>query len=207
MVTPCKPLKAPDTLVFVWVKYAMLGLVIERPGYGRDLAQRFRERLGSWDLESSAIHAALDQLEREGSIRSTGATAHAPRGAPRVVYEATQQGVARFDRWISAPASAPDLRDELHVRIATAQPQNLDRLIEITYEQERACLERLQAYAGRSSFGEVLARGGAWDAVAALIVRDAEVMHLEATMDWLARAREAMLWVRDRPQGAAPDWD
>lgn len=191
----------------MWVKYAMLGLVIERPGYGRDLAQRFRERLDSWDLEPSAIHVALDELEREGSIRSTGATAHAPRGVPRSVYEATDQGMARFDHWIGAPPSQPDFRDELHLRIATAKPENLDRLIEITYEQERACLERLQAYAGRSSFGEVLARGGSWDAVAALIVRDAEVMHLEATMDWLARAREAMLWVRERPQGVAPDWD
>lgn len=191
----------------MWTKYAMLGLVIERPGYGRDLAQRFRERLGSWELEPSAITAALDELEREGSIRTTGATAHAPHGTARAVYEATDQGVSRFDLWIGAPPSEPDFRDELHLRIATAQPGNLDRLIEITYEQERACLERLQAYVGRSSFGEVLARGGSWDAVAALIVRDAEVMHLEATMDWLARAREAMLWVRERPQGVAPDWD
>ncbi len=127
--------------------------------------------------------------------------------SPRAVYEATDQGVARFDHWIGAPPSEPDVRDELHLRIATARPENLDRLIEITYEQERACLERLQAHTGRASFGEVLARGGSWEAVAALIVRDAEVMHLEATMDWLARAREAMLWVQERPQGVAPDWD
>jgi DNA-binding PadR family transcriptional regulator len=191
----------------MWVKYAILGLVIERPGYGGDLAQRFRNRLGSWDLGSSQIGTALEELEREGSIRSTGATAHAPRGASRAVYEATHQGVARFDHWIGAAPSEPDVRDELHLRIATARPENLDRLIEITYEQERACLERLQLHAGRASFGEVLARGGSWEAVAALIVRDAEVMHLEATMDWLARAREAMLWVQERPQGAAPDWD
>jgi DNA-binding PadR family transcriptional regulator len=190
----------------MWVKYAVLGLVIERPGYGQDLAQRFRNRVASWELESSAIHEALEELEREGSIRSTGATAHAPRGVPRSVYEATGQGQARFDHWIGAPPSGPDFRDELHLRIATAQPGNLDRLIEITYEQERLCLERLQLHAGRASFGEVLARGGSWEAVAGLIVRDAEVMHLEATMDWLARAREAMLWVRDRPQGPAPDW-
>lgn len=191
----------------MWVKYAMLGLVIERPGYGRDLGQRFKERLGSWELEPSAITAALDELEREGSIRSTGASAHAPRGVSRSVYEATPQGSDRFDHWIGATPTGPDFRDELHVRIATAKPENLDRLIEITYEQERLCLERLQTYAGRSSFGEVLARGGSWAAVAALIVRDAEVMHLEATMDWLARAREAMLWVRDRPQDVTPDWD
>ena len=59
-------------------KYAVLGLVIERPGYGYQLAQRLQERFGSCAFAPSGVYSALDQLSREQLV-SPGAGAQSAR--------------------------------------------------------------------------------------------------------------------------------
>lgn len=189
------------------VKYAVLGLLAQRRGYGYDLVQRFEEQVGpAWQLNAGAIYVALDKLEQEGLVRPLTAGDDAPvarrrtaRGAPRVIYEATPQGLDRFEDWMATRSSMSPLREELHLKLALSQPRNLPRLIELTYEQEQACLERLEQYLGGSSFDDLLASAQPWSAVASVMVRDAEVAHLQATVEWLRRIREAMRWLQERP--------
>ncbi len=191
------------------VKYAVLGLLAQRRGYGYDLVQRFEEQVGpAWQLNAGAIYVALDKLEQEGLVRPivAGESAQPParrrtaRGAPRVIYEATPQGLERFDDWMATGSSMSPLREELHLKLALSQPRNLARLIELTYEQEQACLERLEQHLGGAAFDDLLSSAQPWSAVASVMVRDAEVAHLQATVEWLRRIREAMRWLQERPE-------
>ena len=51
------------------LKHAVLGLVLERRGYGYDLVQRLTDRLGpAWQLTPSAVYFALDQLSDAGAV-------------------------------------------------------------------------------------------------------------------------------------------
>jgi DNA-binding PadR family transcriptional regulator len=195
------------------VKYAVLGLLAQRRGYGYDLVQRFEEQVGpAWQLNAGAIYVALDKLEQEGLVRPIASGADdAPttrrrttRGAPRVIYEATAQGLERFEDWMATGSSMSPLREELHLKLALSQPRNLPRLIELTYEQEQACLERLEQHLGGGPFDELLASSPPWSAVASVMVRDAEIAHLQATVEWLRRIREAMRWLQDRPEALRP---
>lgn len=195
------------------VKYAVLGLLAQRRGYGYDLVQRFEEQVGpAWQLNAGAIYVALDKLEQEGLVRPIDSGADgAPvtrrrttRGAPRVIYEATPQGLERFEDWMATGSSRSPLREELHLKLALSQPRNLPRLIELTYEQEQACLERLEQHRGGAPFDELLASGPPWSAVASVMVRDAEIAHLQATVEWLRRIREAMRWLQERPEALRP---
>jgi DNA-binding PadR family transcriptional regulator len=190
------------------VKYAVLGLLAQRRGYGYDLVQRFEEQVGpAWQLNAGAIYVALDKLEQEGLVRPIVSAVGDPlparrrttRGAPRVIYEATAEGLERFEDWMATRSSMSPLREELHLKLALSAPRNLPRLIELTYEQEQACLERLEDYRG-GSFDELLSSAQPWSAVASVMVRDAEVAHLQATVEWLRRIREAMRWLEDRPE-------
>lgn len=189
------------------VKYAVLGLLAQRRGYGYDLVQRFGEQVGpAWQLNAGAIYVALDKLEQEGLVRPVPSEDGAPttrrrtvRGAPRVIYEPTPRGVERFEEWMAANSSMAPLREELHLKLALSRPSNLPRLIELTYEQEQTCLERLEEYMGARSFDELIASSQSWPAVASVMVRDAEVAHLQATVEWLRRVREAMRWMQDQP--------
>jgi DNA-binding PadR family transcriptional regulator len=190
------------------VKYAVLGLLAQRRGYGYDLVQRFEEQVGpAWQLNAGAIYVALDKLEQEGLVRPlTPADGDAPvtrrrtaRGAPRVIYEATPKGLERFEDWMATGSSMSPLREELHLKLALSQPRNLPRLIELTYEQEQACLERLEQHLGGPSLDELAASAQPWPAIASVMVRDAEIAHLQATVDWLRRIREAMRWLQQQP--------
>jgi DNA-binding PadR family transcriptional regulator len=51
-------------------KHAVLGLVIEHPGYGYQLAQRLDERFGSSGFAPSGVYSALDRLSRDELVRS-----------------------------------------------------------------------------------------------------------------------------------------
>ncbi len=173
-------------------KNAVLGLVIERPGYGYDLARRLQSRFGSSSFAPTGVYSALDQLSSEALVRSAGSRADATneRAAPRTIYEATPKGIDHFEEWMLGCSSLAPVRDELYMKIALSKPHNLPRLIELAQTQEEDCLARLQGLkrpVNRS-------RGGlrAWSDVAVLLVRDAEIKQLQARVEWLQKARVVM---------------
>jgi DNA-binding PadR family transcriptional regulator len=194
------------------MKYAVLGLLAQRRGYGYDLVQRFEEQIGSaWQLNAGAIYVALDKLEQEGLVRPVPNDDGAPstrrrtvRGAPRVIYEATPNGLDRFEEWMSTRSTLAPLREELHLKLALSRPRNLERLIEVTYEQEQACLERLEQSLEPRPLEELLGGSESWPAIASVMVRDAEVAHLQATVQWLRRVREGIRTLQERPEGPSP---
>ncbi|HWX86988.1 MAG TPA: PadR family transcriptional regulator [Solirubrobacteraceae bacterium] len=172
-------------------KNAVLGLVIERPGYGYDLARRLQERFGSSGFAPTGVYSALDQLSSDELVRSAGPRTDIgnERAAPRTIYEATPKGVDHFEEWMLGCSSLAPVRDELYMKIALSKPHNLARLIELARSQEEDCLARLQSLkqppGTRSGFR-------AWSEVAILLVRDAEIKQLQARVEWLQKARAIM---------------
>jgi DNA-binding PadR family transcriptional regulator len=174
-------------------KNAVLGLVIERPGYGYDLARRLQERFGSSGFAPTGVYSALDQLTSEELVQSGGAQAGVAneRAAPRTIYEATSKGIDRFEEWMLQTSSLAPVRDELYMKIALSKPHNLARLIELTQTQEQDCLARLQQLRQPAGIRQQ-SRPKAWADVAVLLVRDAEIKQLQARVEWLQRARTIM---------------
>jgi DNA-binding PadR family transcriptional regulator len=170
-------------------KNAVLGLVIERPGYGYDLARRLRERFGSSDFAPTGVYSALEQLSSEALVRSAGRRAGADK--TRVVYEATPAGVEHFEQWMLDSSSLAPVRDELYMKLALSKPHNLTRLIELAQAQEEDCLARLQAL--RCPAPGTVTAPRAWSDVAGLLVRDAEIKQLQARVEWLQKARSIMV--------------
>lgn len=173
-------------------KNAVLGLVIERPGYGYDLARRLQARFGSSGFAPTGVYSALDQLSADQMVRSAGQRSNAAseRAAPRTIYEATPKGIDHFEEWMLSGSSLAPVRDELYMKIALSKPHNLARLIELAQSQEEDCLARMQ------TLKQPLAgQGGAlraWSEVAVLLVRDAEIKQLQARIEWLQKARAIM---------------
>lgn len=173
-------------------KNAVLGLVIERPGYGYELARRLQERFGSSGFAPTGVYSALDQLSAEDLVRSAGSKGDAAneRAAPRTIYEATPKGVDHFEEWMLGGSSLAPVRDELYMKIALSRPHNLPRLIELAQAQERACLARLEDLKGPVT--RLRRSPKAWSEVAVLLVRDAEIRQLQARVEWLQKARAVM---------------
>src|SRR3569832_2025010 len=124
------------------LQYAVLALVLERRGYGYDLAQRLEERVGpAWRLNPSAVYPALDQLERAGYVTGVART-RGTRRSPRVVYSATPAGAAALDAWLSEPAATPEpIRSELQLRLAFAREDDRATLLAQLTAHRSACEE------------------------------------------------------------------
>jgi DNA-binding PadR family transcriptional regulator len=173
-------------------KNAVLGLVIERPGYGYDLARRLEERFGSSGFAPTGVYSALDQLSSEALVRSAGSRAGATneRAAPRTIYEATPKGIDHFEEWMLGCSSLAPVRDELYMKIALSKPHNLLRLMELAQAQEEDCLARLESL--RRPLHRTRRGPRVWSEVAVLLVRDAEIKQLQARVEWLQKARAIM---------------
>ncbi len=173
-------------------KYAILGLVIERPGYGYQLAQRLHERFGSAAFAPSGVYSALDQLSRDRLVRAAGEMGAGParRAAPRRIYEATTEGVEHFEVWMLGSSPTPPLRDELQMKITLCRPRNLPRLIDMVYGQELACISRLR------DLNELNAQEATgdreWGMIMRVLTRDAEIALWRSRVEWLQGARELL---------------
>jgi DNA-binding PadR family transcriptional regulator len=183
-------------------KHAVLGLVIERPGYGYQLAQRLDERFGSSGFAPSGVYSALDQLSRAELVRSAGEMGAGPasRAAPRTIYEATEEGVDHFEEWMLDASPTPPLRDELHMKIALCRPRNVSRLIEMVGGQELVCLGRLRDLKALSA--ETPASSHDWSRLMRILAADAEVAFWNARIEWLQSARELLEELRDEHETA-----
>jgi DNA-binding PadR family transcriptional regulator len=175
-------------------KYAILGLVIERPGYGYQLAQRLEERFGSSSFAPSGVYSALDQLSRDELVRPAGEMGPGParRSAPRMIYEATERGVSHFEAWILGSSPTPPLRDELHMKIALCRPGNLPRLIDLIYGQELACVGRLHDLTQSSERERITREREDWPRLMRTLAKDAEIALWKARIEWLQAARELL---------------
>ncbi|MBS1870155.1 MAG: helix-turn-helix transcriptional regulator [Actinobacteria bacterium] len=171
----------------------MLGLLVERPGYGYDLQQRIDARLGFLGLAESAVYKILERLEAEGWIEETGTRriGATRRGAPRVMYRATPLGRERFRAWIAAPCERAVLRDELQAKLNVAEPDDLPELLAGAEAQARACLAEL-ATLSRPALASVAEPEVPWRDAATMMVDDFRVRSLQTLVDWLDAICELM---------------
>jgi DNA-binding PadR family transcriptional regulator len=174
-------------------KHAVLGLVIEQPGYAYRIASGVRRQLRFAGLADSYPYWALEKLENEGLVRrvdENGKPMHAGAPGRRAIYEATKDGVEQFEDWLLSTAAEPPLRDDLHFRIALCRPKDAPRMIELIHGQELVCLGRVQDLK-RDSKGEADENGG-WDRMVGVVSRDAELAFWNARIEWLRGVRERL---------------
>ncbi|HEY6781071.1 MAG TPA: PadR family transcriptional regulator, partial [Thermoleophilaceae bacterium] len=147
------------------IQHAVLGLVIERPGYGYELAQRLEERVGNLRASKAAVYPALRKLEADEFIREREdqrAAAGVPAYKTRTWYEATDAGKAHLHEWIQAPTEPAPLRDELQIKIAFASVDELPGLVEQTRELEKAYLARIEGLDTRTDVAALRDPNGGW---------------------------------------------
>lgn len=180
-------------------KHAVLGLVIERPGYGYDLARRLDERCGSWGWERSGVYSALDQLTRDGHVRSEKAKGSrgSGRSAPRAIYESTPAGLDYFREWIMSPTPPAPARQELDLKLLFSGPELLPGLIDQTWAQEQICMDQLRDLTSPSP-PSVAREPAGWREIALVLQRDAEIKLLQVRVEWLQNARKVMQAMLDR---------
>ncbi len=190
------------------VKHAVLGLVIERPGYGYELIQRLEQRIEGWRPSETAVYPALRSLRAEGMIRartaSDGGAVSAHRGV--VWYEATEIGRDEFRAWVRAPTDLAPQRDPFWLKVAFATADDLPWLVELARELERACLERMTELGDQGGTVEDLRREDVeWREIGQAWLRRTEAAQLAVRIEAVQQIRAAMKRAIQRHErGPAP---
>jgi DNA-binding PadR family transcriptional regulator len=167
-------------------KHVVLGLMMDRASYGYSLQQQIAERLGFLGLAESAVYKTIERLEQDGWIEEAGEkqVGRTRRGAPRVLYRATPEGVEQFRRWMAEPTDRSVLRDELQVKLVLSSPADLPQLLEMAETQAQTCLAELAALS-RPGLAGASGSDVSWEAAARMMVDDFKARWLESLVDWL----------------------
>jgi DNA-binding PadR family transcriptional regulator len=123
------------------VNWALLGLVIERPSYAYELAQRFeRTYQNALSLSSvSHVYTALATLKSRALIEEIPGVRSGRR--PRR-FTATAKGLADYREWLLSQLSEDRRRQRLFVLQLAALTRNPREALEIVDDYERECLEQ-----------------------------------------------------------------
>lgn len=167
------------------VNWALLGLVIERPSYAYELAQRFERTFGdALSLSSiSHVYTALGTLRERELIEELPGTREGRQPKPH--YRATEQGITEYQQWLTGQVAEDRQRQRLFVLALGALARRPQAALEILAHYEQACLEEARQGSLPPS-GE-----GAGELLAQLISEESR-LSLGAKLAWARYAREAL---------------
>jgi DNA-binding PadR family transcriptional regulator len=173
---------------------ALLGLVLERPSHGGELANRLARRLGeTWRVDPNDVYRLLSNLEDEGLIEVREEPRRDKRAGTRVVYHPTELTSVALSRWIETLLPRETFRLGLHAKLAVAREQDVPGLRAALAQHRRECLElatSLPAGAGEPR---------SWSALFLDSTRDGVQQMLQTEIDWVGRTLRRMDEYAARP--------
>lgn len=173
-------------------KYAVLGLLLERPSYGYEVLVRFRRAFdaGQWAISPQGLYAALDRLERDGLIEPAAEQATAlSRRQPKTPYRVTADGARELRSFLETPMNPDPSRAEFLVRLQCAVSKDTDALLRLLDGYEHACLDELGRIGADARNGSEAAQLGRL--VERLALEDRR-LGLQARLTWIEFARQEL---------------
>lgn len=109
-------------------KYAILGVLNERPGSGYDV-KKFCDNIAYfWNENYSHIYPVLRQMEEEGLVTKT--TEQSEGRPPRNIFSITPAGKEEFIKWLTLPVEPNILRAELLLKLLFSNNIPVENMIE-----------------------------------------------------------------------------
>ena len=169
---------------------ALLGLVLERPGHGGELASRLARRLGeAWRVDPTDIYRLLGRLEAEMLVCSREEhTAGNRHGAVHLVYHPTDRSAAALTLWLETLLPREPLRTAIHAKLAAARGQEDGRLLVRALEaHERECLEMAKL------LPPMTGTSGSWKNLFLDCLRGGVWAQLQVEIDWARQTRQRII--------------
>ncbi len=163
----------------------LLGLVLERPGHGGDLANRMCVRLGeTWRVDTNDAYRLLEQLEREGLMVSREEARKNNGKRKMLVYHPTPKTSQALTQWMETLLPREPVRFGLHAKLSVARPEDAARLLIALRDYEQKCLALAQLVTPNGNLQH------SWGALYMDCTREAVYTQLRAEIDWAAATRD-----------------
>jgi len=172
------------------VIWAILGLVIEKPSYGYEIAVRLERRFAPFmSVRPSNVYTTLDRLvDRELIEEVEGHKGTGSQRLRRQRYRSTALGARAYKQWLALRIRDDCQRVDLLVRLVSVCMRGTGALLELLGRYESECVQEAQELAQAS---RDVAPGG--DLIPGLIGRllASERQHaLNAQLHWVQQAQD-----------------
>ncbi len=169
------------------IKYAILGMLADRPLHGYELKAAYEEDLvPATQLNYGQVYTTLERLGRDGLVAHE--VVSQTERPDKKVYALTEGGRKELKEWLSTPSALDlDLRNETFLKLMLARRLEGADPREVLDVERRACLERLHEV--------TKARAQADKAKApaqTVLLLDLALLRLEAFIKWLERCEEVL---------------
>jgi DNA-binding PadR family transcriptional regulator len=180
-------------------KHALLGLLIDRPGYPYELGDRLQRRFGpAWAVNPGQLYQTLDRLKRDDLIEAVDETLDVPGEntadrSRRQVLAITPKGIEEFERWFDEVTGQPrPSRRPLLVKVMLAGPQRLKRALDQIADYERDGAEALAELAHARDTIDLHRQPVRADQVLLYLSLTFDAAQLEGELRWAAQAHEVV---------------
>jgi DNA-binding PadR family transcriptional regulator len=166
------------------LKGALLGLLVEAPSHGYELANRLERQLGR-PINRATVYRTLRSLEAEGLLYAeASAEKRSDNGIP---FHATPLAEPAFVRWLEGSPPLQRAKAQLQARMVAARKEDLPRLLVLLDQYERALFAReAEVKAG-------LPPRQSLKAAMMYLVRDASIKEIRAELLWAGTSRQMIL--------------
>jgi|SRR5579875_1230765 DNA-binding PadR family transcriptional regulator len=168
------------------VRQPLLALLAKEPAHGYELKLALEQTFGAAypSPNIGQIYVTLKRLEHDGLVSSQDV--EQDRRPNKRVYELTPRGREALRAWVDAPSDGPRVRDDFFVKLILAPMAGLADRMELMNKQRRHYLGMMRALAELHSETDPAE-------VAARLLIEGAVLHLQADLDWLQRCQEELL--------------
>ena len=176
------------------VRYALLGLLAQRPRHGYDLHAAFEALVGgeqNWDVKPAQIYTTLSRLEQDGLVAQQAA--EQAGGPEKHNYALTPAGHDQLAAWFKSGVEREHQRDEFYVKLMLA--------IASAQANPRQLIQTQRARLFRDLHGLTTQRGllDAKTTLGQILLYDKAIMHLEADLRWMDMIEARLDDVRRQP--------
>lgn len=128
------------------LKFALLGLVAERPKYGYEIKREFEGALGNvWSVSYGQLYPTLRRLSEQGWL--TKKTEPGKKAAEKNIYSITDKGRRKLDEWLLKPVrSTYRVKDEFTLRFLFFSKVAPARVLEYLRGYQRETQEQQQSF-------------------------------------------------------------
>lgn len=179
------------------VQWALLGLVIERPSYGYELATRVeRAYAGEVRLSSTSYaYTALEALKDRGLVEEVAGTGSDRQ--PKPIYRATPMGVAAFKEQLVGEVGEDRRRSRVSARKLAVFAREPEVALALIGRMREACLKEAVRASSPSSSADELDTASR---LGARLAAEEGRLALDAKLAWLDYAARELKDITARPR-------
>jgi DNA-binding PadR family transcriptional regulator len=177
------------------VRYAILGLLAQKPRHGYELRAAFEAVVGgdaNWEVKPAQIYTTLERLEEASLVKRTSDLGEGDEPARRI-YAITAAGGQSLRDWFASGVTPDHQRDEFFVKLMIGLASGEADPGRIVQTQRSHLYQELHdSTALRDSYNPK-------KEMAQILLLDKAIMHLEADLRWLDMAEQRLDEVKHQP--------